>query len=207
MRTILDAGSTSGLAHVAYGLGLEAVYGWLVVLSRAGRFTTLHTGYSIRMIGSLLRGFAAGLAGTTALNAASYLDMVLRARPASSTPQQTVERLSEETGIEVPGDESQRKTRLTGLGSLTGIATGATVGVAYGAARSLGWRPSLPAATAATALGAIAASSAPMTVLGVTDPRSWSASDWVSDVIPHAAYGLVTSATFSAMSNGRRRRE
>jgi hypothetical protein len=32
-----------------------------------------------------------------------------------------------------------------------------------------------------------------MTVLGVTDPRSWAAEDWVADVIPHLAYGALTA--------------
>ncbi|HEV7623003.1 MAG TPA: hypothetical protein VGO26_02625 [Amnibacterium sp.] len=40
-------------------------------------------------------GSAAGADGTTALNAVAYLDMVLRARPASSTPETSVERLAE----------------------------------------------------------------------------------------------------------------
>ena len=34
----------------------------------------------------LLAGIAAGAAGTTALNATTYLDMALRGRPASRTP-------------------------------------------------------------------------------------------------------------------------
>jgi hypothetical protein len=51
---------------------------------------------------TLVRGAAAGAVGTTALNTATYLDMVLRARPASSTPQDTVEKLSDKAGVEVP---------------------------------------------------------------------------------------------------------
>ena len=43
------------------------------------------------MIGNLLRGAAAGAAGTAALNAATYLDMVIQGRGASSTPEQTIE--------------------------------------------------------------------------------------------------------------------
>jgi hypothetical protein len=34
----------------------------------------------------VLRGAAAGAAGTTALNAVTYLDMVVRGRPASDAP-------------------------------------------------------------------------------------------------------------------------
>jgi len=29
----------------------------------------------------------------------------------------------------------------------------------------------------------------------VTDPRTWSAADWISDLLPHLAYGVVTHAT------------
>jgi hypothetical protein len=37
-----------------------------------------------------------------------------------------------------------------------------------------------------------------MTVLGVTDPRTWSATDWVSDLVPHLVYGLVVKTTMDA---------
>ena len=47
-----------------------------------------------------LRGAAAGASGTTALNTLSYLDMVARARPASTTPEATVEELSKRTGVD-----------------------------------------------------------------------------------------------------------
>ncbi len=46
------------------------------------------------LLRSALLGAAAGAAGTTALNAVAYLDMAVRGRPASSTPEDTVERLS-----------------------------------------------------------------------------------------------------------------
>lgn len=152
------------------------------------------------MIGSLLRGVVAGAAGTTALNAATYLDMVLRGRPASSTPEKTIEQLSERTGVPVPGDDKHRQNRVSGLGALTGLLTGTTVGAAYGAARDLGWHPSLPVAVVASTAAAMAGSSGPMTLLGITDPRKWSASDWLSDLVPHVAYGLTTVATY-AMTN------
>ena len=37
-----------------------------------------------------------------------------------------------------------------------------------------------------------------MTALGITDPRTWGTSDWVSDVVPHLVYGVVTAATAEA---------
>jgi predicted PurR-regulated permease PerM len=33
----------------------------------------------------------------------------------------------------------------------------------------------------------------PMTVLGVTDPRTWGVVGWISDLIPHFGHGLVTA--------------
>jgi hypothetical protein len=38
-----------------------------------------------------------------------------------------------------------------------------------------------------------------MTVLGVTDPRTWSAVDWISDLVPHLAYGAVMTRTLDAL--------
>lgn len=146
----------------------------------------------------MLRGALAGAAGTTALNAASYLDMVLRGRPASSTPEHTVSRMSEIAGVPVPGDEGHRPNRLSGLGALMGIVTGTAVGAGYGLARGLGWHPPIALAGVGSGLAAMVASSAPMTVLGITDPRQWRPADWAADVVPHLAYGFVTAAAYRA---------
>lgn len=147
---------------------------------------------------NVLLGAAAGAAGTTALNAATYLDMSLRGRPASSTPEKTVEELTDKAGTEVPGDEDTRESRLSGLGALTGIVTGVGVGAAYGLVRSLGVRPGVLGGTALTTAAVLVGSNGPMTALGLTDPRSWNAEAWVADVVPHLAYGLVTAATVAA---------
>jgi hypothetical protein len=32
----------------------------------------------------------------------------------------------------------------------------------------------------------------PMVTLGLTDPRTWGLSGWVSDIVPHAAYGIAS---------------
>jgi hypothetical protein len=40
-----------------------------------------------------------------------------------------------------------------------------------------------------------------MAVLGVSDPRTWSAADWISDVVPHLAYGVVTYVTLAALDD------
>ena len=89
----------------------------------------------------LLRGALAGAAGTTALNAATFADMALRARPASSTPEQTVERGAEIVGLPLPDDPDRRQARESGLGSLLGAAVGVGAGAALGAMRGLTGHP------------------------------------------------------------------
>jgi hypothetical protein len=150
------------------------------------------------MIRGLLRGAAAGAAGTTALDAATYADMALRGRPASTTPQRSIETLAGVLGLRVPGTGAVRENRLQGLGAFAGIATGVGVGAALGALRDLGWRPGPLAGGLATAGAALVAANGPMVAFGVTDPRTWSAADWVADIVPHLAYGLVTYATLAA---------
>jgi hypothetical protein len=141
----------------------------------------------------LLLGAAAGAAGTTALNTATYLDMALRGRPSSSTPEDTVEALSQKTHVPVPGDEQSHDNRVAGLGPLTGILAGVGTGALLGALRVAGWRPEPLAGALAATGAALLAGNAPMTLLGVTDPRTWPASSWVADVVPHAVYGVVTA--------------
>ena len=105
-----------------------------------------------------LLGAAAGAAGTTALNVVTYLDMAVRGRPSSSTPEDTVEKLSELVHVPVPGDADTRENRLQGLGPLTGLVAGVGTGMLLGSARSAGWRPSALSGTVAATLGALAAS-------------------------------------------------
>ncbi len=150
------------------------------------------------MVRHILRGAAAGAAGTTALNAVTYLDMTLRGRPASETPQATVARLAEVVDAEIPGEGEKAANRASALGALTGIAAGVGVGAAYGFARGLGYRPSPWLAATVTTIGALVGTNGPMTALGITDPRTWAATDWVSDIVPHVAYGVVTAATYGA---------
>ncbi len=154
------------------------------------------------LLAGMLLGAAAGAAGTTMLNAATYLDMVVRARPASSTPQDTVEALSKKTHISVPGQGEDRTNRVTALGSLSGIAAGVGTGALLGLARAAGYRPGRVVSGLVATLGALIGTNGPMTVLGVTDPRTWAAKDWVADVIPHLAYGVFTAAVLDDLDHG-----
>ena len=133
----------------------------------------------------ILAGAAAGAAGTAALNAATYIDMAVRGRDTSETPQQTVEAIEDRLPVSVPGDDQQRSNRLAGLGSLSGIVTGVGIGAVM------------------VGLAAMASTGISMTVLKVTDPRTWSAADWLSDAFPHLVYGAVTYATLDALDRRR----
>ena len=143
---------------------------------------------------SLVAGAAAGAAGTTALNLVTYLDMTARGRGPSSTPEDTVEKLSDLVHVDVPGADDTRDNRVSALGALTGIVSGIGVGALLGAARGLGWRPGPVVTGVAATVGALLGTNGPMTVLGVTDPRTWPLGSWVSDVVPHLGYGAVTGA-------------
>ena len=152
----------------------------------------------ISTAGWLLRGAAAGAAGSTALNAVTYLDMVVRGRGTSSTPEDAVEKLAATAHLPIPGEGDTRQNRVQGLGPLLGLVAGIGVGVLGGVARASGYRSAKPVGTALTTLGVLLAANGPMTVLGITDPRTWSATDWLSDVVPHLAYGAVVKTTMDA---------
>ena len=152
----------------------------------------------ISTAGWMLRGAAAGAAGTTALNTVTYLDMALRGRGASSTPEQTVEKLAEKAHVPVPGEGETRDNRVQGLGAVTGLVAGIAVGVLGGLARASGFRSATPVGITLTTLGALLVGNGPMTALGITGPRTWSRTDWISDLVPHLAYGVVVTTTMDA---------
>jgi hypothetical protein len=147
------------------------------------------------LLDGLLAGAAAGAAGTTALNAVTYLDMALRGRPASSTPEESVEKMAEQAGLTIPGDDEARQNRVAGLGPLMGLLTGASAGAVAGALRAAGVRLPLSVGATLVGAGAMIGANAPMIRMGLTDPRQWGPASWLSDLVPHAAYGVVTAAT------------
>src|ERR1700761_9612883 len=146
-----------------------------------------------RLWAGLLSGAAAGAAGTTALNVITYLDIAIRGRPTSTTPEMTVEAMARLFGLTVPGSGDVLANRISGLGALTGYAAGIGMGMILGLAYALGWRPRLLVATLVASALALIGTNGPMTVLGVTDPTTWSAVDWISDLVPHLGYGIVTA--------------
>ena len=161
-----------------------------------GRFGKGKRGIST--VGWVLRGAAAGAAGTTALDAVTYLDMAVRGRATSSTPEQTVEMLAEKAHVPIPGEGATRDNRVQGLGAVVGLVAGIGVGVLGGLARASGYRPATPVGITLTTLGALLVGNGPMTALGITDPRTWSRTDWISDLAPHLVYGVVVTTTMDA---------
>lgn len=149
----------------------------------------------IRPIAGIVAGSLAGMAGATALNATTYLDQVVRARPGGDTPQQAVSKLADVAGLDIPGSSREVDARLDGAGPLAGLAVGIGVGAAAGLLRGIHIKVPKLLAIAAVGLGAMALSDTVMTKLGITEPRTWTAESIAADALPHLAYGLVTVHT------------
>ncbi|MFC4149695.1 hypothetical protein ACFO0M_25895 [Micromonospora mangrovi] len=149
-------------------------------------------------------GAIAGAVGSAVLNVVSYLDMVVRARPASGTPEETAGRLAGVAHVDL-GPEDRAANRRAGLGPLLGYGTGIAAGAAFGllAARR---RLPVPVAVGLLGGGVMAVSDGSMTVLGVTDPRRWGRAGWLSDIVPHLAYGMAAAATWWRLRPPSRRR-
>ncbi|MEJ8672024.1 hypothetical protein WKI71_37710 [Streptomyces sp. MS1.AVA.1] len=108
-------------------------------------------------------------------------------------------RLAEKLHLRIPGEGAVQENRIAALGALTGLAAGTGMGVVLGLAHAAGWRPAPSAQYAVAVVGALAATNGPMTVLGVTDPRTWAAADWAADIVPHLAYAVVTVSVFNRL--------
>ncbi|HET6437635.1 MAG TPA: hypothetical protein VFG59_06225 [Anaeromyxobacter sp.] len=150
----------------------------------------------------VVAGLAAGAAGTAALNAVTYGDMLLRGRAASEVPARTAEALTGRMGVRFPGGDRSRH-RMEASGALMGMVAGMGTGVLYGALRR---RRSAPLVLRALSLcgPAMLAADAPPVFLRVTDPRRWHPSGWLADLVPHLVYGLVTATVFEALWRRRR---
>jgi predicted outer membrane lipoprotein len=156
----------------------------------------------------LIAGLAAGAAGTAALNITGYLDMLVRGRPASDLPARVAGEMAAEVGLplDFPAPRqagsvtpAQVDNRREAVGALLGYSNGIGFGLAYGLARL--FIPRLPLWLSGAILGgaAMAASDIPATGMRLTDPQQWSTADWIADVLPHAAFGVVTALTFEAL--------
>src|SRR3954452_13420590 len=149
----------------------------------------------------LTHGLAAGAVGTTLLNAATYLDMTITARGSSSVPEQDVEKLARRLGVSLGDDEETVANRKSALGALMGMLTGIAVGGVYGLIRP--WARGVPQSLAGVAVcfGTMAATDGATAALGISDPRTWSAKDWATDIVPHLVFGAGVVLAFDAMDS------
>lgn len=150
------------------------------------------------MIRTIVNGAIAGAAGELALNVVSYADMLVRARPSSSMPEEVAGRMADMAGIELskPGERADiAETRRQASGALMGYGMAVGSAVVYALLRRAGLRLPVPLAGLAIGGGAMAISDATATGLGATDPSTWGVAGWLSDIVPHAVFGLVAAAT------------
>ncbi|MFI7024766.1 hypothetical protein [Micromonospora sp. NPDC049900] len=145
----------------------------------------------------LADGLIAGAVGTLALNTVTYLDIVVRARAASQTPEESAGRVADAAHLHL-GAPPQAANRRSGLGALMGYGLGVAAAVGF-AALTRGRRQPLLRATALLGGGAMTLSDGSLTLLGVTDPRTWRRVDWLADLVPHLAYGVTAAATWNRL--------
>ena len=150
------------------------------------------------MIRTLMTGVIAGATGELALNVASYADMVIRARPASSMPGKVAGRMADLAGVELsrPGERAEiAETRKEASGALLGYGMAVGTAVSYALLRRAGMRLPVPIGGVLMGGAAMAVSDSVATAIGATDPATWGVSGWLADVIPHAIFGVATAAT------------
>jgi hypothetical protein len=70
----------------------------------------------------------------------------------------------------------------------------------YGLARPLLEGVPAPVRGVLVGLAANLATTGPMAAAGVTEVREWTTDSWVSDLVPHIAYGLATAAVADALT-------
>jgi hypothetical protein len=154
-----------------------------------------------------LAGAISGTVGTFALDFTTYADMAIRGRSSSNAPSQLVKIVSERAGLPTPssanGHKQEIQNRENGVGSLLGYVNGVGMGMLYGLVRSRTENVSTPLAGIVVGLAAMAASDVPLVSLGISNPKTWGLSGWLSDLIPHLIYGLVTVSAYEAFFNNQ----
>jgi hypothetical protein len=158
------------------------------------------------MLRNVMLGLTAGAAGTVALNVVTYLDMAVRGRPSSGVPAQIVDTAAKKAEINLTSDDEDDdvlQARESGLGALLGFVNGLGLGALYGMLRPLMTGVPQPLAGVGLGVAAMAGSDVPATALGVTNPKEWTRDSWISDIVPHLAYGMVVALVFDAFKDRR----
>ena len=157
------------------------------------------------MLNAALCGIIAGATGTVALNTSTYIDMAIRGRSSSNAPSKMVDTVAQKIHLPLStqgmsSNDQSAQNRESGLGALLGYVNGLGTGVIYGILRSRFAKIPGPLAAPLVGLTAMAASDVPMVALRASNPKTWGISGWLADVIPHILYGIVTVATYEALS-------
>ncbi|MBW3631673.1 MAG: hypothetical protein KY456_01460 [Chloroflexi bacterium] len=155
------------------------------------------------MLHRALLGAVAGAAGNLTLEVVTYGAMLLRGRSPSGVPANMAGILADHLGIDPLSSKTtgeQAENRRSAAGALLGYALGVGLGSAYGLVRPVLGGVSTPLAGIAVGLLAMTAADTSYGVTGVSDPTTWSTADWVSDLVPHVVYGLVTVATYESIA-------
>jgi hypothetical protein len=157
------------------------------------------------MLKRALIGAAAGAVGTVALDVTTYADMATRGRAPSQMTRTVVQKLAVRTGVtplatSEPDDAT--KNRQDAIGAILGYATGVGVGFVYGAMRDA-FADAIPPAVAGLIAGAaaMALTDGTAVALGATDITQWDAASWLSDLVPHAVFGLATAFAYDALAS------
>jgi len=98
--------------------------------------------------------------------------------------------------------DQTRENRVAGLAPSPGWRLGSGSGRPSAWRGPLGYVPPSSSAVSLPRSAPLIGSNGPMAVLGVTDPRTWALNDWVADVIPHLAYGVVTVGVLQGLDGG-----
>jgi hypothetical protein len=157
----------------------------------------------MNVLSRTLFGALAGAAGTSVLDAVTYIDMGVRGRPPSELPDKMVRKLAEMAGCDElakPAEELDDKTKnqRTGIGALLGYADGFGSGALYGMVRP--YMRDVPWFWAGIGLAGLTMlmSEGLAAKLGQTDPSSWPISSWIEDIVPRCAYGWTTAIVFDS---------
>ena len=151
---------------------------------------------------TMLVGIVAGGFGTLLLNVVSYLDMLVQGRPASQAPGELAGRLAEKAHIEQIATDNQApeaQARRSATGALLGYSTGVGLAMGYSGLQLLGVRANPLVSGIGLGIAAMASSDVPLTLAGVSNPKQWSPRSWVSDIVPHVAYGIATAGAFEML--------
>ncbi len=149
----------------------------------------------------VVAGAVAGAVGAVIIEVVSYGDILLRGRPPSELPAEAARSIADRLGVSLGDSESEPAQHRAGaLGALMGHGGGVLIGALYGfAARGNHGGPLRGLALGAAAM---VPTNVLMVAMGLTDPRTWGLDGWLSDIVPHVAYGFATAGVYRAITAG-----